>query len=177
MLHPTILSDSVGHLQKRLIIQKAEKHCNTDSRTLSFKCWLSIFFSSSWPLSRCVGQLHYRCLFWPQTHAHSWREGSAGQKCYLQTPSAPSAGHKLSEAQAAPSPSHLPSVTNSVKSSLTFTQPSTAGFSNPLGLVTALWPYLPPGCICGGFLDLCPSSLNISDGIHGGINQTAYMTV
>jgi hypothetical protein len=25
-----ILADSVGHLQKRLIIQKVEKHCNSD---------------------------------------------------------------------------------------------------------------------------------------------------
>jgi len=25
-----ILADIVGHLQKRLIIQKVEKHCNTD---------------------------------------------------------------------------------------------------------------------------------------------------
>ena len=32
------------------------------------------FFSSSWPLLRCMGQLHHRCLVWSETHAHSWRE-------------------------------------------------------------------------------------------------------
>jgi hypothetical protein len=56
-----------------------------------------------------------------------------------------------------------------VTSLLTSTQTSTAGFPNPLELAIALWPYLPLGCICSGFLDICPSSLNISDGIHDGV--------
>jgi hypothetical protein len=52
-----------------------------------FKCWLSSLFLLLGQI-RCMGQPHYRHMFSPKTHAHSWRDAAPTEdliKCWLSS--------------------------------------------------------------------------------------------
>jgi len=104
----------------------------------------------SWPLLKCMEQLHYRYLFWSETQL-AWRFSWA----------------KMLSSNIFNTLSRL-EIVKSSSDAFAMPSPKCHKFSE---IITDFWPYLSPGWICSGFLDLWPFSMNISDGIHDGINH------